>query len=363
MNLTFEPATGFNLILGENGSGKSNLLDAIYHLSLGKTFKPYALTQNINYKTAADFALINSAISNDEQLKELKIIFALQNESERRRLEVDAKPTTKAKFTQHLLVILFAPHNINLIIGTPDIRRAELDDFASLCDYKYAVYIQEYLQVVKNRNRLLKNIAAGEAQVKQLDYWNERLIGLGSYVITKRLLILEELIPEVIRLANTYFGDEFNDVSIHYLSRFTQAEYKKGLSFATLQTTIANYFEQLLITGIDKEINSKQTLYGPHKDDFEFMLEGKDMKLFASRGQQRIVSFLFKLASWTYLAKLKNTKPIILLDDVMSELDSKNRVLLEEIIQSLKTQTFITTTHATDYSEKFSKQFRVLKLS
>lgn len=363
MNLTFEPASGFNLILGENGSGKSNLLDAIYHLSLGKTFKPYALNQNINYKTSADFALINSAISDNEQIKELKIIFAIQNESERRRLEVDAKPTTKAKFTQHLLVILFAPHNINLIIGTPDIRRAELDDFASLCDYKYAAYIQEYIQVVKNRNRLLKSIAAGEAQTNQLSYWNDKLISLGSYVITKRLQILEQLVPEVVRLANTYFGAEFNDITIHYLSKFTGAQYRKGISFETLQATIANYYEQLLISGIDKEIYSKQTLYGPHKDDFEILLEGKDMKLFASRGQQRIVSFLFKLASWSYLAELKQSKPIILLDDVMSELDSKNRILLEEIIHGLMTQTFITTTHASDYTEKFSKKFKVLKLS
>lgn len=363
LNLAFKPASGFNLVLGENGVGKSNLLDAIYHLALGKTFKPYALTQNINFDSKDGFALINSAIISEDQTKELKIIFALKNDSERKRLEVNTKPTTKAKFTQHLNVILFAPHNINLILGTPDIRRSELDDFASLCDYKYAAYIQEYQQIVKNRNRLLKSIANGEAKVNQLSYWDAKLIKLGSYIIAKRLQILNALLPVFTKLAQTHFKEEMADITINYLSKFKQDQLKLDVPTIELTESIAKYYEELLLSGLDKEINSKQTQYGPHKDDFEILHNNKDMKLFASRGQQRIATFLFKLACWEYLANLKNTKPIVLLDDVMSELDNHNRLLLENIIAELETQTFITTTHATDFSEKISTKFKVLNLS
>lgn len=362
LNLTYEPSPGFNLILGENGAGKSNLLDAIYHLALGKTFKPYAITNNINLKSKAEFALISSEINDKDSSKELKIIFATKDDQERKRLEVNTKPTTRAKFTQNLDVILFAPHNINLLIGTPDIRRSEIDDFASLCDYKYATYIHEYQNIVRNRNRLLKSIALGEASIKQLSYWNSKLITLGSYIIVKRLTILDILKPLIKALADTYFKGELDGLELNYLSKFMIPDLDLKQSETDLIREIAAVYDTFLTAGIDKEINSKQSQYGPHKDDLEMRHEGNDLKLFGSRGQQRLATFMLKLAMWQYLGDLKHHKPIILLDDVMSELDARNRLRLEQIIANMGTQTFITTTHAGDYSENFRTQLQILNL-
>ncbi len=365
LNFNIKPAAGFNLIVGENGAGKSNLLDAIYHLALVKTFKPYSLKNNINFANPSDFALIRSTIDNDEQFKELKIIFALDTKntnpesepSEQKRLELNTKSTTRSKFIHNLYVILFAPHNINLLIGTPDLRRAELDDFASICDYKYASYINDYKEVVRNRNRVLKAIFEGKAQAAQLNFWDAKLIQLGSFITLERKRILDILTPQVVKLAATHFKGELKDLNIVYHSRILQNFEGKEANEALTAT-----YRDLLMQNRDKEIYSRQSQYGPHKDDFDMLSGGRDLKLFGSRGQQRIVSFLFKLAMWHYLAELKTTKPVILLDDIMSELDNRNRLLLEEIIQKLQTQTFITTTHLSDYSEEFRKIMLITQL-
>lgn len=363
LNLTFEPDASFNLILGENGAGKSNLLDAFYHLALGKTFKPYALKCNINFKSNAQFAVIDSEVNEAGKTTELKIIFANQEGAERKRFEVNGKATTRARFTQHLDVILFAPHNINLLIGSPDLRRAELDDFASLCDYKYAAYINEYQTVIRNRNRLLKCISEGTARVDQLPYWDNKMVNLGSYLVASRLHIFSVLQPLVSKLANEHFQGELDGVQLNYLSKFTRSDLDISQPFASLESDVRQTYERLLATGRDKELNSRQSQYGPHKDDFEMLHQGNDLKIFGSRGQQRIATFLLKFAMWQYLAELKQRKPLILLDDIMSELDERNRRLLENMITEIDTQTFITTTHASDYSEKFRHKPKVLQLT
>jgi len=354
LDLVLEPDPGYNLILGANGTGKSNLLDALYHLALGKTFKPYTIKNNINFHTQKDFALIKGVIDNDGQNKELQMIFAAGKEDgERKRLEFNGKPTTRAKFINNLYLILFAPHNINLLIGTPDLRRDELDDFASLCDFKYAVYINEYKHIIRNRNRLLKAISAGQAQRHQLAYWDKKMLELGSYILAMRQKILDELAPYVTELARINFASELQQLEVVYQTRFPGTDPK----------AVFKLFRDQVNANQDKEVIVGQSLYGPHKDDFIINFDGNDLKVFGSRGQQRIATFLLKLAMWDYLAELKEIKPVILLDDVMSELDSRNRRLLEGIITSLNTQTFITTTHEEDYSSEFLKKMKITLLS
>ncbi|MEI7962134.1 MAG: AAA family ATPase, partial [archaeon] len=274
LNLNFKPATGFNLIVGENGAGKSNLLDALYHLALVKTFKPYSLKNNINFNHPSEFALIKASIANEDQLKEMKIVFALDNKnttdedgnpiepSEQKRLELNAKSTTRSKFIHNLYVILFAPHNINLLIGTPDLRRAELDDFASICDYKYAAYINDYKEVVRNRNRLLKAIFEGKAQESQLAFWDGKLIQLGTFLTLERRRILDKLIPKIAALAQEHFEGELQNIGINYYSRILKEAGSND------EQTVKACYKELLLTNRKKEIYSRQSQYGPHKDDF-----------------------------------------------------------------------------------------------
>jgi DNA replication and repair protein RecF len=349
LNLLLTPAPHFNLILGKNGIGKSNLLDALYHLALGKSFKPYTLKNNVNFHDQS-FALIRTDLVKAGISKELKIIFSItEDESERKRLEINTKPTTRAKFINNLSLILFAPHNTNLLVSTPDIRRNELDDFASTLDFRYAMKLSEYRSVLRTRNSLLRALSEGFAKASELDYWDEKLAELGGSLIAMRFSLFAALKPRLQELAKQHFAPDFGQLELTYLTKFTDGDPIMLLRNKLKDNRI-------------KEIAAGQTLYGPHKDDFAILNSNKDLKLFGSRGQQRISTLLLKLSMWEQLRKTNHIKPLILLDDAMAELDADNRVKLEEIISELKAQTFVATTHESDYSKKLLKQMEIFRL-
>jgi DNA replication and repair protein RecF len=363
LNACLSLQEGFNLITGNNGSGKSNLLDCLYYFALAKSFKPYALKNNINIKGEHDFGSISAKLDKDDLTKQLKIIFSQGTEdSEHKRFEFNDKPTTKAKFTSHLLVILFAPHNINLVIGTPALRREEFDDYASICDFKYAMKLEEYSSILKNRNRLLKAICEGKANRSQLPYWNEKLISLGSAIIYERQELVKLLSPKVKKYAKQYLNEELKEINLAYMSKFLP-EGEENQDFGFELNTIQGLFQKKIDENIETEIAAKQTLYGPQKDDYIFTLNNQyDLKTFGSRGQQRMITLLLKLSMWEHLYQIKNAKPIILLDDIMSELDEGNKKILEKIIEQLDSQTFITTTHENDYSKHLREKMNIIKL-
>ncbi len=350
LDLKFVPQQGFNLILGKNGTGKSNFLDAIYHLSLAKSFKPYTLKNNVNFDNP-EFALIEALVEEDEIEKQLKIVFATTPDIdyEKKRLFVNTKATTKAKFINNITVILFAPHNTNLLTSSPDIRRLELDDFASSFDFKYAITLGDYKELIKSRNSLLRALSEGNGNPNQLDYWDSKLIQLGSKLIIERKNLISKLNPILTSKAKSQFNEKLNSLKIEYITKFNSDNPEKELEIKIRE----NRF---------KEIAVGQTLYGPHKDDFMVLNNGKDLKLFGSRGQQRISTLLFKLSMWQHIFDTKKIKPIVLLDDAMAELDNENKSSLEKIIEELDTQTFIATTHFEDYSKKLQEKMEILEL-
>jgi DNA replication and repair protein RecF len=348
LDITVDPTPGFNLILGQNGVGKSNLLDALYHLALVKSFKPYTARNNVNFDVK-DFASIKAELDIDGIAKELKIVFSVNQDSERKRLEVNSKPTTRSRFINNLTLILFAPHNTNLLVSTPDVRRSELDDFASAVDFKYAMKLAEYRSVLKTRNSLLKVISEGFGKLSELDYWDSKLAQLGGEIVIMRQELFMLLQPLIKELSSKQFNPELSNIIINYESKMKGDDPIKLMSDKILENR-------------HKEIGAGQSLYGPHKDDFNISSNEKDLKLYGSRGQQRIATLLLKLAMWRYLEQLRSIKPIILLDDAMAELDDENRSKLQDIINDLQAQTFIATTHKQDYSTKMLNKMQIITL-
>ncbi|HOY46491.1 MAG TPA: DNA replication and repair protein RecF [Candidatus Dojkabacteria bacterium] len=348
LDIAIEPSSGFNLILGQNGVGKSNLLDALYHLALVKSFKPYTSRNNVNFNSQG-FASIKAELDQDGLSKELKIVFSVNEDSERKRLEVNSKPTTRSRFINNLTLILFAPHNTNLLVSTPDVRRSELDDFGSAVDFKYAMKLAEYKNVLRTRNSLLKVVSEGFGKLSELDYWDNKLAQLGGELVILRQELFMLLQPLIKELSSKQFDTELSNIVINYESKMKGDDPVKIMS-------------EKITLNRNKEIGAGQSLYGPHKDDFNISSNEKDLKLYGSRGQQRIATLLLKLAMWRYLEQLKQVKPIILLDDAMAELDDENRLKLQDILSGLKAQTFIATTHKEDYSTKLLKKMQIITL-
>lgn len=351
LDVATAPGRKFNLIIGENGLGKSNYIDAIYNLAQGHSFKRYLDGHNINHHKQVDFARIDAKLINEEE-RQMSIIFSQINGRNMRKFKVNDLPTTRRKFVSHLQVVLFTPQTLSLIDGGPEVRREELDEFLADLDFNYAAILAEYKEVVRNRNRLLANIWDGRANVSQLGFWNQKLLELGSQIVAFRQTALREFLPVLKDTAKTLFAQDLSDIDLKYLSRLvTEAE------------DVKTRFAKLLEENQQKELASKKSLYGPHRDDYEFFQSGRSLKVFGSRGQQRLIAMILKIAMWEYLSKVKADKALLLLDDILSELDPQNRAKLSEVLSQLDTQTFISGTEEHYFEKKLLQEGKRIDLA
>lgn len=324
-------AANINLVVGKNGSGKSNFLDAVYYLAVGKSFKKYVEGTNIDWNSNLNFAKIASVLDLSPD-KKLDIIFSNVNERNYKKYLVNDVSKTRNSFISHFKVVLFTPHTLDIISGEPDLRRGELDDFLTAIDPKYGVILSQYRTYVKNRNHLLQRIREGKAHSKELDYWNTGLVNLGSSILEYRTSHLKQLITTMHGLAQKLFAINKVDFDFQYISKINDLALN-----GDYKTAFANKIDE----NQNKEVAAGLTLYGPHRDDFDLLFKQKSLKIFGSRGQQRLGIMILKLAMWQYLKDNFALPPVILLDDVFSELDDQNQNKLEKILLNLDTQIII----------------------
>lgn len=333
LDLNFFPTSGFNLILGENGSGKSNFLDAIYFLANGRSHKKYSSDTNINWDDKIGFSTIQAATSINNQENDLIIIFSKNDENIHSVFKVNDLPVSRKSFSNNLLVILFTPDSLNIIAGSPEQRRSVLDQFLQNTNIEYSTILNEYSNILRNRKRILIYLNNRKAKKKELIYWTERLIDLGSQITHLRSKILFDLTPFIKHTSEKLFGLSQSKIDVQYISKLkklkTQNEIRKNLA-------------AIIKENINKEIFAKSNLYGPHRDDFDILLSGKSVKIYGSRGQQRLMALIIKFSFLAYIEKVLNSKGILLLDDIFSELDSKNQQTLEKVLLDQNTQVFLT---------------------
>jgi len=335
LNVDVKLSPNVNIIFGENAAGKTNFLDSIYYLCYGKSFRPYAASTEINWDTDSAFGTIAAYFAQSIDL--CKIVFSGNNIDKKntKRFLFGESGTTRNKFTQGKKLILFTPHLLNIIAGTPADRRDELDIFLSNIDYKYAGLLKRYKSIVKNRNKLLQKLQSGYGDNTQLDFWNEKLLLDGTEIITKRIDFFKELDPILDESAKKLFN-KYGDFSLQYFSKFTSGN------------SILEEFKTKLNQNLQKEIYAGRTLYGPHREDWAIYLDNRDLKLYGSRGQQRLAALIIKFAFWIYVSKTDDQPIPILLDDIFSELDKKNSEKLQKFFMNLDTQIFITTANKSE---------------
>ncbi|MBD3363360.1 DNA replication and repair protein RecF [Candidatus Dojkabacteria bacterium] len=347
----FSLSPSINLVIGKNGTGKTNFLESIYYLSRTQSFRnnnDRTLIQRdtkINYcKVEAKVEKTDSSMLTEE--KKLTYIIADDIGILKKKFLISGVKKTTSEFINYIPCILFLPQNIDLISGSPDGRRREIDDFLSIIYPDFSDIELEYRKILKNRNKLLKQIRKGSAKKNELEYWNEGLIQKGSKIISLRLKTLQAFLPNVKTFAEKLFRTDLQDLKFRYKSKLASNE-------KTTLEDISNTFEYKINNGQIKEINAGMTLYGPQRDDIDFLNKHGSLSEFASRGEQRLVSFIFKLVMFEFYKNKHETNPILLLDDIMSELDQNHRKKVEETLKNLDTQVIATSTTKEDFTQKF----------
>jgi len=310
----FAPITVF---IGPNGIGKTNIIEAVYFLSVGKSFR--TRKDNEVVKWGKDFLRINGKINNDNYE-----IFVSQAPEQTKNFKINSIQKKPIEFLGNLKIILFSPESMEIITGSPKNRRKFLDLILMQVDKTYLRNLIELQKILKNRNSILFGIKIGKNKANELLFWNNKLIELSIYIINKRKEFIN-LINKNISRVYSIISREDNNLSLKYISTIEDLE----------------YFPDILYQNQEREISESSTIYGPHRDDIKFILDGKEISSFASRGEIRSVIFALKMTELEYLRSLGSV-PLILLDDIFSELDEERREKLTEIIKN--EQVIITST-------------------
>ncbi len=322
------------IIVGPNTSGKTNLLEAITLLSRGKSNHAEKETQAVRFEE--EMAKVKGVVGEDMLEVVLTNGIVAGIETPLKRYLVNAIPKRRVDFASHLTIVSFAPVDVEIISGSPSLRRNLLDEVLEAVDRQYRIALTTYTKALRQRNALLHQAKeTGIRNDAQFSYWDNLLITHGSYISQKREAFLQ--------FSNT-FSHEVLPITLTYdhskISKDRLAQYK------------------------DAEIGSGVTLVGPHRDDFfvemDFSGEKRNVKEYGSRGQQRLVVFQLKLLQLAYIEQEKGERPLLLLDDIFSELDSGHIDLVQSLLG--KQQTIITTTHKEFVDKNITKTASVIEL-
>lgn len=301
-----------NVFCGDNGQGKTNLLEAIYLIATGRSFRTQFLSELIY--DGAPFFFLEAEMEKDFVSQKIKISFDGKN----RRLQCDA--STYSSFTPLLGMlpsVLYTPRDVDLITGAPAERRRFLNLHLAQSDPLYIHHFTRFWKAMKQRNCLLR-----ENQMQSLDCWEVEMGDSAGYIQKARKKMVEELKEPLERQSRLLAGGETHEIQL----RSSASE---------------NYIQQLQKNRL-KEMRFGLTLTGPHRDDVTFLIDGKSAKLFASEGQKKTAVTALKLAEWELLSKRTKTSALIGFDDLSGSLDEKREKQLRSALDHLG-QVFITT--------------------
>ncbi|MFC4772440.1 DNA replication/repair protein RecF [Enterococcus hermanniensis] len=328
--LLLEFPNRLNIFLGENAQGKTNLLESIYVLALTRSHRTNSEQELIGWND--DFALVKGRIERGTSELEL----ALQLTKKGRKSKVNHIEQKKlSSYIGQLNVILFAPEDLSLVKGSPQTRRRFIDMELGQINPVYLYDLAQYQQTLKQRNLYLKQLSEKkQTDMIYLDILTEQLVDFGSKVLANRLEFVKKL---------EHWSNELHGKITNQMENLT-IEYEASLPLKNEDVTaIREVFLTELQKNRKREIFKGNTFLGPHRDDLIFKINQKNVQTYGSQGQQRTTALSVKLAEIDLMKQETGEYPILLLDDVMSELDDNRQIHLLEAIEN-KVQTFLTTT-------------------
>jgi DNA replication and repair protein RecF len=333
LELEFDPTT--TLIIGPNGRGKTNILESIYLLSVSKSPRTRYDRDLIAY--GQEFCTITAEVTSngDETTLDLQVIASKTHENvSSKRVKVNKVAKTHKVFNTMFNAVLFMPEDIRILTGSPSKRRKYMDLTLAQIDYEYKKNHSDYIKAARQRNKLLFMIKETGRGQDQLEFWNEKLLKTGQYLQKNRQTLIN-FFKEALQKNGNNILKNGNVIQIEYLKNEISPE------------RLAEYET--------KEIAAKTTLVGPHRDDFVIRLDGHDIAQFGSRGQQRSTLLALKLSEIEFIQAETEKTPVLLLDDIFSELDETHRDRVMEAVQ--QQQTIVTSTE-----EQLSGKYKLIQL-
>ena len=337
--LDAEFGPGPHLIAGPNAAGKTSLLEAIVLLAWGRSHR--TSTEGEIVRWGADVARVEGRLGDEAIEVALVRSGAATGDAPgagtgaRKRIRVNGVPRRAAGLVGLLRTVLFAPEEMLLVVGSPGLRRSALDQLAGQRTGAYLRDLAAYSRTLQQRNSLLRAIREEQASRDELRFWDGTFLDAGAALVEARLSLLNDLAEPLARAHAEIAPDEAEATGL----TITYATNAPALPGETPRDALARRLGETA----EKEVWNGSTLVGPHRDDFVFNLDRREMSGFASRGQQRTAILAFKLAELDLLTEQDGRPPLLLLDDVFSELDPDRRSHLVRRIAALP-QTFVTTT-------------------
>lgn len=347
LSTTFSP--GVNVFLGPNAQGKTNLLEAIYALALTRSHRTSTDKELIGW--SGDAARISGTVERRTGSVPLELSFT----SKGKKAKVNHLDQPKlANYIGNLNVILFAPEDLELVKGAPAVRRQFIDREFSQMSPKYLYVANQYKAILKQRNQYLKQLQAEkQSDLLYLDVLTEQLVNQASELVARRLKLLNALNEAAAPIqADITQGKE--QLEIKYVSQLSPDELTDE---QTIKAAMLERFEKIR----KRELFEGVTKLGPHRDDLQFIVNDHDVAVFGSQGQQRTTALAVKLAEIDLMFQETGEYPILLLDDVLSELDTDRQTHLLTTIQN-KVQTFITTPSLSDVAKQLIKTPKIFNV-
>ncbi len=367
---------GVVILQGDNAQGKTNLLEAIYLLARLRSPRTHTERELVNWLALEEdlpFARLVAQVEKGGETSSIELSL-VQNHTQdpeangpalRKAIRVNGVNRRAPDAAGLLNAVLFLPQDIELVAGSPSGRRRYLDDTLCQIDARYYRELQSYSRVLTERNSLLKSMRGRKYDPAELAFWDQHLVEHGAYLTLRRRQVIGQL-DEAAQRIHLRLTGEAERLRLEYdasVQRETGpgAAYQIALAMeaedgpatgAVAVADVAAVFTAQLRDLRSKEVEQGMSLLGPHRDELRFRVNGVDMNIYGSRGQQRTTALSLKLAEVEWVTRERQDKPVLLLDDVISELDAPHRGQLLAAIDQAQ-QVLMTTTDLVHYSDEF----------